>query len=137
MKFSREYGFVVLYSFLTWLIPFLLSFLFFNKNRKLVVREMVFKTYMILIGGITTAFMLMLSFKEYIDSDDYSIQDIDIGLSLVIGFTFLAVNLLLDVFTIMKMAKQSFKDYMLLVGLRYVPMVAYSVAMGMIVNNLK
>jgi hypothetical protein len=50
-------------GFLAWLVPFLISILFFGKDGNLLIDQMLFKSLMIVAGSITAAILMVWYFS--------------------------------------------------------------------------
>ncbi len=67
---------IALFGFLTWLIPFVVSFFFYSKEGQPLIDIFLFKSIMIVVGSLTGASLLVLYFrglkKDYL-KEGYSI----------------------------------------------------------------
>ena len=124
-KYSRN----VLYGFLSWLVPFLASFFFYTREGELAVDIFLFKSIMIVVGSITAAVLLISYFKNiYADF---------LKESIILGFTWFFINILLDLIVLVQMWGMSFGDYFTQIGLRYVVIPVMCITVGAALENKK
>lgn len=112
---------VWLYGFLSWLIPFVASFLFFDPATGLVIPQPLFKSLMVVIGGGTGATLLVATFRSVTAT---------FASCLAVGFLWLAINLSLDIAILVPMAKMTVTGYFNDIGLRYLMLPIVAGAMG-------
>lgn len=117
----------IFYGFLAWLIPFAASFFFYSKEGGLSIDIFLFKTIMIVVGSFSAAFLLVSYFKNI--KADYLKQ------GLIVGLTWFAINILLDLLVLIPMSKMSLSDYFTQIGLRYLAIPAMSLAIGSALKN--
>jgi hypothetical protein len=120
---------ILLYGFLSWLVPFVAAFFFYSKEGKLSVDIHLFKSIMIVVGSITAAFLLISYFKKI--SAGYLKEGINIGIS------WFVINIVLDLAVLIPMSGMSLADYVAQIGLRYLAIPAMCVAVGAAVENRK
>lgn len=89
----------ILYGFLAWLIPFVAAFFFYLKEGGLVIDIFLFKSIMIIVGAISGAFLLVFYFKRI--HANYLMEGI------IVGFTWFAINILLDLLVLILMSEMS------------------------------
>jgi hypothetical protein len=111
----------LLLGFLSWLIPFAVSFLFYKPGGELMVPYATFKTTIMLVGTISGCFLLLRYFK--LVENEY------VWNGLVVGFSWLLINLLLDVIILIPMMKTSFSEYFMSIGLGYlaIPVISFTI----------
>jgi len=119
----------VLYGFLSWLIPFASSFFFYTREGKLTIDVLFFKSIMIVIGSVSAAFLLVSYFKKV---DSRYLRE-----SIVVGLTWLGMNIVLDMAVLIPMSGMKVSDYFAQIGLRYVAIPAMSIAVGAALENKK
>lgn len=100
-----------LLGLMTWSVPFITSFLFFNKSGALSIDIFLFKTIMIIVGGITGAFAIIIYFKKQ--------ESAFFKNGLLIGFIWFLMNIVLDLLILIPMSKMTYPDYFTQIGLRY------------------
>ncbi len=119
----------VSYGFLAWLIPFVASIFFYTREGGLRIDVFLFKTIMIVIGSITAAILLVSYFKKI--NTSYFKEGI------IVGLTWLGVNILLDLLVLIPMSGMSVADYFTQIGLRYLVMPVMSIMVGAALENRK
>lgn len=118
---------IVLFGFLTWIIPFVISFCFYNRHGELSIPYDLFKSIMIVVGSFTGCYFL---FRYFILININYIEN-----GLIIGFTWLFINIILDVFILMPIMKINFPNYFMTIGLRYFVIPVMSITIGYLLNN--
>ena len=118
----------LLYGFLSWLIPFLSAFFFYSREGELVVDIFLFKTIMIIVGAISGAFLIVRYFKRI--NDGYLKEGI------VIGITWLFINLILDLLILIPMSGMAYGEYFTQIGLRYLVIPVMSIMVGQVASNV-
>jgi len=120
----------ILFGFLSWLIPFAISFLFYKPGGELVMPYATFKSTIMVIGVISGCYLLYRYFS-LVDHDF-------IRHGVLVGFTWFAINILLDVLILIPIMKTSFAAYFMSIGLSYISIPSISIAMGYLLNkNMK
>ena len=112
----------ILFGFISWLIPFVASFLFYKPDGELVVPYAVFKTVIMLIGIISGCYLLFKYFKSV--ESDFKKQ------GAIVGLTWFAINIFLDVAILIPMMKTNFSDYFTSIGLSYIAIPIISITVG-------
>jgi hypothetical protein len=108
-------------GFLSWLIPFALSFLFFDRSGQLLISQPLFKSMMVVAGGGFAALLLVLAFRRLKPSA---------WTGLALGLNWLALNLGLDIAMLVPLTKMPIVTYLYDIGLRYLLIPIFSMAMG-------
>jgi len=119
----------ILYGFLVWLIPFVISIFFYSREGTLSIDIFVFKTIMIVVGSIVGAIFLVSYFKKI--SGDYLKEGI------ILGVVWFGINIVLDLIILVPMSKIGIWDYFVQTGLRYLSIPAMSIAIGSALGRLK
>ena len=101
----------LLYGFITWIIPFMISFAFISPDGEFIIDKIFFKTIMLVIGGMTGAFLLIKYFKF--------VEEKYLKESIIIGVTWLLINWILDLVILVPMSKIGIGTYFIEIGLRY------------------
>ena len=125
----KKYQRNILYGFLAWLIPFVTSFFFYTREGGLTIDIFLFKSIMIIVGTFSAA-VLLVSYFKYINAD-YLKEGI------VIGLTWFAISILLDLLVLIPMSGMSIADYFAQIGIRYLAIPAMCIAVGAAVENKK
>ena len=118
----------VLYDFLTWLIPFVVSFFFYSEEG-LTIDIFLFKSIMIVVGSISAAILLVSYFKKI--STAYLKEGI------IVGVAWFGINILLDLLILIPMSGMSITDYFTQIGIRYLVIPAMSITVGASLANRK
>jgi hypothetical protein len=134
---EKYYGGVVMnknlrmfvYGFFTWLIPFAFSFLFYGKDGKLAIDQLVFKAIITVIGGIVGIAFLVTYFKR-IDKD-YITEGVFVGVA------WLIMNIALDLLTLVLMFKMQIGTYLTQIGLSYLVIPTMAIGMGYALGERK
>ncbi|MCK9393806.1 MAG: hypothetical protein WCX30_03550 [Candidatus Paceibacterota bacterium] len=121
---------IIWFGFLTWLIPFIVSFFFVDNTGNYLIPETFFKTIMIVTGGLVGTFLMAKYFIKI--KGDYLKEGVIIGLS------WLAINLCIDlIFVGSGFFKMSFLNYLTDIGLRYLIIPIYSIGIGYVLEKKK
>jgi hypothetical protein len=108
-------------GFLTWLIPFAASFVFFDRSGHVLIPQPLFKSIMVVVfGGLGTA-LLVAAFRR-VEPTWRS--------GLALGCYWLAINLILDLVVLVPMMGTPVRDYIYDIGLRYLLIPIIATAMG-------
>ena len=125
----KKYQRNILYGFLAWLIPFVASFLFYTREGGLTIDIFLFKSIMIVVGTFSAAILLVSYFKNI--NADYLKEGV------IIGLTWLAISILLDLLVLIPMSGMSIADYFAQIGIRYLAIPAMCIAVGAALENKK
>ncbi len=117
------------YGFLSWLIPFVTSFLFYTREGELTIDISLFKSIMIVVGSVTAAFLLVSYFKNI--GADYFKEGV------VLGSAWFAINISLDMAVLIPMSGMSVSDYFAQIGLRYLMIPVMCITVGAALENKK
>lgn len=115
------------FGFLSWLIPFAISFFFYNSKGELQIPYSHFKTLMIVSGVLSGCILLVLYFKKL--NNDYFLQ------SILVGLTWFVINILFDAIILIPMMKVSFGEYFLSIGLGYISIPIISISIGYLMQR--
>ena len=116
----------ILLGFLSWLIPFAISFLFYKPGGELIVPYSTFKSTIMVVGTISGCYLLFRYFK-LVDSNF-------IKNGVVVGLSWLSINIVLDALILIPMMKTTFADYFMSIGLGYIAIPTISITMGYLLN---
>jgi uncharacterized membrane protein YpjA len=122
----KNYLKIIFFGFLSWLIPFFGSFPFFGENG-LTINYDLFKSLMVVIGGLVGVILMVLYFKK---CEKNFLKE-----GIIIGVIWLVMNWGLDFIFLLPMSKTSVKDYMMQIGLRYLMIPIISIGMGYILEK--
>lgn len=101
----------LLYGCISWAIPFVASFPFFTREGKLLIDEFLFKNIMLVVGAVTGMFLLLSYFKKI--KGNYFKEGI------IVGASWLVINLLLDVLIFFPMSGMTISKYFIQIGSGY------------------
>lgn len=117
----------ILLGILSWLVPFVASFLFYKPGGELVVPYATFKSTITVVGVATGCYLLFRYFK-YVDSEF-------IWNGAVVGLSWFAINIVLDAVILIPMMKTTFADYFMSIGISYFSIPTISITMGYLLNS--
>lgn len=121
---------IILFGFLTWLIPFFVSCFFVDMSGKYLIDETFFKTIMVVTGGLTGVFLMVKYFNKI--QKDYLKQ------AVIIGLSWLLINWSLDlVMVFFKFFPMTVEKYFTDIGLRYLLIPIISIGMGAVLSKKK
>ena len=107
----KKYLKITGYGIITWIIPFVASLFFYDKNGNCVISIDLFKSLMIVISGLTGCVLLVIFFRK--------IKDSYLQTGIGIGVIWLLINLLLDALILLPMSKMPIAIYIIQIGIRY------------------
>jgi len=117
----------ILYGFLVWLIPFIISFAFYSPNGELTIDKIFFKTIMIITGTLAGIFLMVKHFK--------SIENNFLKEGILLGISWLLINWILDFIVLIPMADISYPTYFTEIGLRYLTFPIISIGIAYLLNQ--
>lgn len=117
----------ILFGFLSWLIPFAISFLFYKPDGQLVVPYATFKSTIMIVGVVSGCILLFKYFK-FVDFDY-------IKNGVIVGLSWFAINIILDALILIPMMKTSFSEYFMSIGLSYISIPTISITMGYLLKS--
>lgn len=109
-------------GFLSWLIPFVVSFLFYKPGGELAVPYAVFKSSITAVGVLSGCYLLYRYFR-FVDVDF-------IKNGVIVGLSWLAINLIFDTVILIPIMKTTFGNYFMTVGISYFSIPSISLTMG-------
>ncbi len=118
---------MVLFGFLTWLIPFLFAFLFYSKEGTLLIDIFLFKSIMLIVGSVVGAFLLVSYFKK--------LKKNQLKEGIIIGIVWFAMDILLDLIILVPMSKMGIGAYFAQIGIRYLTIPIMSIAIGYVAKK--
>ena len=111
---------------LSWALPFVLSFLFFDQTGQLTISRTLFKSLMVVAGGGIGVSLLVLAFRHI---------EASLRIGVAIGCYWLALNLILDLLILVPMSGMGISDYFYDIGLRYFLLPMMAGAMGAVADQ--
>ena len=118
---------ITLLGIMTWIVPFIAAFFFFDETGQIAVDMYLFKTIMILVGGIIGALTIIIYFKK--------VQSGFLTQGIIIGVVWFAINFILDVLVLLPISKMGFGDYVIQIGLRYLMIPIMSIMVGILLEK--
>ncbi len=106
---------------ISWAVPLLISFLFFDRSGQLVVPQALFKSIMIVVFGGLGAALLVAAFRRHRPA---------LRSGILIGCYWLFLNLALDLIILLPLTGMGLTDYVFDIGLRYLLIPVMGAAMG-------
>ena len=119
----------IILGFLSWLIPFAVSFLFYKPGGELVVPYATFKSTMMVVGTISGCYLLVRYFN-FVEIDF-------IKNGVIVGLSWFAINIVFDTLILIPMMKSNFIDYFMSIGVGYFAIPSISIAMGYLLETKK
>ena len=114
-------------GFLSWLIPFAVSFLFYKPEGDLVVPYSTFKSVIMIVGTISGCYLLFRYFR-LVDSN-FILNGV------IAGLCWFAINIILDTLILIPMMKTNFENYFMSIGLSYIAIPVISITMGYLLDR--
>lgn len=114
-------------GFLSWLIPFVVSFLFYKPGGELVVSYPTFKSLIMVVGVISGCYLLFQYFKEV------TIDFIKHGI--IVGLSWFGINIILDTIVLIPIMKTSFTENFMSIGISYFAIPVISITMAYLLTR--
>ncbi|WP_129582619.1 hypothetical protein [Methanolobus psychrotolerans] len=119
----NKYLKMFLYGLLVWMVPFIVSFAFVDRQGNFTIDETFFKSIMIVTGALVGVFLAVRYFRDV--ETDYVREGV------ILGIVWLAVNLLLDLSMVFGgFFQMTVRQYFTDIGMRYLSMPIYTIGMG-------
>lgn len=115
---------ILIFGFLTWLIPFLIAIPLYSPSGEPAIDEGLFKSIMIITGAATGAILL---WKIYTVPMDHPMRQ-----GIIIGIVWLLMNWMLDGIILLPLSHMSVSRYFFDIGLRYLMIPIMSTLVGAI-----
>ena len=117
----------IIFGFFTWLIPFIISILFYSPSGEIIIDDFFFKSLMITISSITGCVFLIQYFKNV------GIHFIKTGVA--IGLSWIIIGIILDIIILIPTMNLTITGYLTLISLRYVVILLISITIGYFLNK--
>lgn len=117
----------LLYGFLVWLVPFAVAIPLYTPAGDPRIDIFLFKSIMMIVGSATGALLLVRYFKDV--GGNYVRE------GAMIGLTWLAMNWVFDFATVMQMSDMTLGAYFSEIGLRYLTIPIFSIAIGKVLEK--
>lgn len=111
---------------LSWLVPFAISFLFVDHNGQFIIPRPLFKSTMVVVAGGIGCYLLLRAFRHVRPTARSG---------LLIGCVWMVINLALDMFILVPIAKMTATGYLSDIGLQYLLMPIIGAALGAAVDQ--
>jgi hypothetical protein len=119
---------LLLFGFLTWLLPFAASFFFYDPaSASMTIGNDAFKSIMVVFSALVGTLLLVRYFDAV--KKDYARE------GLVAGAVWMAMNLIIDFVVLVPIMKVDAPAYFMSIGIRYLMVPIISVGMGMAIEN--
>ena len=125
----KKIGKLILFGFFIWLIPFIISILFFNKDGELLVDVFLFKSIMIVVGTFTGACVLIWYFKK--------VEINFLKTSIVVGLVWFLISIVLDLIVLLPMSGMGVGSYFSELGIRYLSLPILTTTVGYLLEKNK
>ncbi len=125
----KKIGKLILFGFFIWLIPFIISILFFNKDGELLVDVFLFKSIMIVVGTFTGACVLIWYFKK--------VEINFLKTSIVVGLVWFLISIVLDLIVLLPMSGMGVGSYFSEIGIRYLSLPILTTTVGYLLEKNK
>lgn len=115
-------------GFVSWLVPFVVSFLFVDRTGQFLISQPLFKSLMVVVfGGLGTA-LLVVAFHRIEPSTSSGFA---------LGCYLLLINLVLDLLLLVPLVGMAVSTYFYEIGLRYLLIPIIATAIGMVAGNAR
>jgi hypothetical protein len=118
---------ILLFGFLTWLVPFLVAIPFYTPEGSLIVEEALFKSVMVVVGAAVGVLLLVRLFSGI--SSNY------VQTGAVTGIVWLLMNMVLDLVVLIGLLKMDPLVWLMGIGVRYLVMPLFAAGAGLIAGT--
>jgi hypothetical protein len=118
---------ILLFGFLTWLVPFLVAIPFYSPQGSLLVTQALFKSVMIVVGAATGTLLLVLLLGK--------VRSRYIETGAMAGITWLLMNCVLDLLVLVGGMKMDPFAWLTGIGLGYLIIPLYAAGAGYIAEQ--
>ena len=116
-------------GFIMWLVPFVVSFMLYSRDGKMLVSQAFFDSVMIFTGSLVGAVCVVRYFRRV--RSDFAKE------GLIVGAIWLVENWALDIAILLPMSKMALGDYFMNIGLGYFAMFFTAAAVGFSAEYVK
>ena len=116
----------VIYGFLIWLVPFIAAVPFYSPDGEPLIDIFLFKTIMIVVGALIGAACLVRYFR--------GVTENHVKEGVIIGCLWLAMNWGFDLVVLVPLNDMALGTYFTEIGLRYLTIPIFSIAVGMVLQ---
>ena len=119
---------LVLFGFLTWLLPFAASFLFYDPSRGgIAAGNEAFKSFMVVLSTLVGTLLLV----KYFDA----VKKDFVKEGLVVGAVWAVMNWIIDFVVLVPIMDVGAQAYFMSIGLRYLMIPIIAAGMGLAIEN--
>ena len=126
MKYPHT-ALLLLFGFLSWLIPFLASIPFYSMQGGLLVDVFLFKSIMIVVGSLVGTVLMVVLFLR--------IREGYLREGIFIGFSWLVINWVMDGLVLLPMSGMDAATYFSQIGIRYLVIPIIAIGMGFVLER--
>ena len=108
-------------GFVSWLGPFVVSFLFVDQTGQFIIPQPLFKSLMVVFFGGVGAALLVIAFRRVVPS---------LRSGMLLGLYWFAINIVLDLLILIPLIGMPVVTYVYDIGLRYLLIPIMSTAMA-------
>ena len=112
---------VILLGLASWVVPFILAFAFYDRTGQLAIDVFLFKSIMVVFGGLVGAYLLLRAFRRVTPS---------FANGLALGLVWLVLNWALDIAILVGAMGMPASEWFQAIGLRYLMIPIMATAMG-------
>ena len=121
---------LLLFGFLTWLLPFVASFFFYDPSvSRMTIDNEAFKSIMVVFSTFVGTLLLVKYFE--------AVKKNHVREGLVVGAVWATVNWVIDFVVLVPLMKVDTPTYFMSIGMRYLMVPIIAVGMGMAIENAK
>jgi len=126
----NKYAKIVLFGLVIWVVPFLVGFLFVDKEGNFIISETFFKTIMIVIGSLVGVILAVKYFK--------GIRADFVKEGIIIGIIWLIINWIIDLIMVsVGFFPMTVGKYFTDVGLRLLGIPMFTIGLGYALKQKK
>ncbi len=116
----------VLFGFIVWLVPFVVSFAFFSPKGEPLYDQYVIKNILLVIGAGLESFLLIKYFKGV--NKDFAKEGV------IVGITWLLISVALDIISLVYLFNMPFTKWAGQIGIGYLVIPIMGVSMGIVLD---
>jgi hypothetical protein len=113
-------------GFVSWLVPFVISFMFVDRTGQFLIPQPLFKSLMVVVFGGFGSALLVVAFRRIVPSTRSGIA---------LGCYWLVINLVLDLLILIPLIRMPIVTYFYDIGLRYLLIPVISTAIGAVAER--
>lgn len=118
---------LLLFGLLTWIVPFVVAFAFYDQHGQLATSKELFKSTMIVVSTLTGCFSLYKYLGNF--NSGFARQ------GWIAGLVWVAMNLVLDLLILVPMSGMTVSYYFISIGMGYVVIPTICVMGGMLAER--